>query len=203
MSQELRLKNVDETRNYFLEETKQNELMSRKHKIASTTLNYIEHFLILGFTIGGCILISAFASLIGIHIGITSSAIELRICAIFAAIEKYKSIITKKKKEHNKIVLLAKSKFNSIEGFYSVISHDEFILINNVLKEYNQMKEELKHLMTKTILSYYCLKCRKNKESKYLKVARAKNRRIKLLSKFEGGDRKKLRFIKEQEARGV
>ena len=32
MSQEFRLKNIDETRNYLLEEIKQNELMSRKHK---------------------------------------------------------------------------------------------------------------------------------------------------------------------------
>ena len=47
ISQEFRLKNIDETRNYFLEEMKQNELMSRKHKKVCATLNYIEHFLIL------------------------------------------------------------------------------------------------------------------------------------------------------------
>ena len=39
MSQEFRLKNTDETRNYFFEEIKQNELMSRKHKKVCTTLN--------------------------------------------------------------------------------------------------------------------------------------------------------------------
>ena len=42
ISQELSLKNIDETRNYFLEETKQNELMSRKHKKIYKTLNSIE-----------------------------------------------------------------------------------------------------------------------------------------------------------------
>ena len=61
--------------------------------------NYIEHFLILASTITGCISISAFASLIGIPIGITSSAIGLKICAITAGIKKYKSLIKKKKKE--------------------------------------------------------------------------------------------------------
>ena len=66
--QEFRLKNIDETRNYFLEEIKQNELMSKKHKKVCTTLNYIEHFFILSFTITGCISISAFSSLIGIFI---------------------------------------------------------------------------------------------------------------------------------------
>ena len=46
MSQECRLKNKNETKYYFLEEIKQNELMSRKHIKVCTTLNYIEHFLI-------------------------------------------------------------------------------------------------------------------------------------------------------------
>ena len=32
MSQKFRSENIDETRNYFLEEIKQNELMSKKHK---------------------------------------------------------------------------------------------------------------------------------------------------------------------------
>ena len=49
----------------------------------------------------------------------------------------------------------------------------------------------------------YCLKCRKNTESKNLKVIRTKNRGIKLLSKCEVGDSKKSNFIKEQEASGL
>ena len=89
--------------------------MSRKHRKVYTTLNYIEHFLILASTITACISISAFASLLGFPIGSTGSAIELNICAIDAAIKKLKSIIKKKKKKHEKIVLLAKTKLNSIE----------------------------------------------------------------------------------------
>ena len=150
ISLEFRLKNVDETRNYFLEEIKQSELMSKKHKKVSTTLNYMEHFLILVSTITGCIPISAFTSLIGIPIGITSSAIGLKICAITAGF-KYKSIIRKKKKKPDKIVLLAKSKLNNITVLISkalidsVISHDEFDLIY-MLKEYNKMKEQIINL---------------------------------------------------------
>ena len=44
--QAFRLKNIDETRNYLLEELKQYELMSRKHKNGCTTINYTEDFLI-------------------------------------------------------------------------------------------------------------------------------------------------------------
>ena len=58
----------------------------------------------------------------------------------------------RKGKKHDKTVLLAKSKLNSMGVLISkvlidsVISHDEFVLINNVLKQYNEMKEETKKL---------------------------------------------------------
>ena len=134
--------------------------MSRKFKKVCTSLNYIEHFLILASTITECISISAFDSLLGVPIVITSSAIGLKICTITAGIEKYKSITMKKKKKHDKIVFLAKSELNSIELNSLIskalknsnISHDEFILINYVLKEYDNMKEETKDL--KKVLFY-------------------------------------------------
>ena len=99
MGQEFRLNNTYETRNYFLEEIEQHELMSRMHKKGSTTLNYTERFLTLASTIAACISISAFASSLGIPIGITSPAIGLKISSIAAGIKRYKSIIKKKKKE--------------------------------------------------------------------------------------------------------
>ena len=102
--------------------------------VISCDYDYIEHFFILASTIAGCISISAFTSLVGITIGITSSEMELKICA-------RKLIIKKKKKKHNKVVLLAKSKLNNIEVLISKVlinssvSHDEIVLINNVLKK--------------------------------------------------------------------
>ena len=61
--------------------------MSKKHKTVCTTLNYNERFVILASAVTGSISISAFASLLGIPIGITSSAIGLKICAITAGIK--------------------------------------------------------------------------------------------------------------------
>ena len=107
-------------------------MKSIKHKKVCTILNYTEHFLILASTIAGCISISVFASLLDIPVGITSSAIALEICAIAAGIKKYKSIIKKKKNKHNKTILSAKYKLNSIEVLISKvlidsnISQDEF-----------------------------------------------------------------------------
>ena len=60
ISQEFRLKNMDKTRNYLIEEINQNELISKKPKEVCTTLNYFEQFLLLGFKITACISISAF-----------------------------------------------------------------------------------------------------------------------------------------------
>ena len=91
ISQEFRLKNIDETRNYFPEEIEQNELMSRKYKKVCTTLNYIEHFLVLAFVITGCVSISLFAYLFRVK----SSAIGLKICVTAAGIKKFESIMLK------------------------------------------------------------------------------------------------------------
>ena len=130
--QEFRLKNIDETRNYFLEEKEQNELISRKHIKVCTTINYIDHFPILASTITGYISASAFASFIGIPIGMTSSVIELKISAITARIKKYKSIIKKTKKKHDKIVFFTKSKLDKIEVLISKASIDSIIRIDSI-----------------------------------------------------------------------
>ena len=110
INQEFRLKNVD----YLIEEVNQNELIR--------VLNYIEHLLILISIVTGCVSISAFISLVGISVGITSSAIGVKICVITAEIKKYKSIIKRKKKNHDKILSLATSKLNSVEVLISKAS---------------------------------------------------------------------------------
>ena len=110
-------------------------------------LNYIEHLLILASTVTGCASISAFASLVCVPVGIRSSAVGIYICAITPGIKKYKSIIKKKKKRHDKTVLLGKDTLNTVEVLFSKavmdssISFDEFVLVNNVLREYIEMKE--------------------------------------------------------------
>ena len=90
---------MDKTKDYLIEEINWNELMSKKYKKLCATLNYIEHFLILASTVTRCVSISSFASVVGIPIGMTSSAIGLKICAITARIKKYRSIIKEKKKK--------------------------------------------------------------------------------------------------------
>ena len=143
-------KKIDEAKSYLLEETNHNDLISEKHKKKCKYLHYNEDLLILASTVTGCVSISAFPSLVCVPIGIASSAVGLKIFAVTAEIKKYKSIIKKKKKKYEEIVLLGKTKLNTLEILISkalvdsCISHDEFVSVINVLRKYNEVKEEIK-----------------------------------------------------------
>ena len=132
------------------DEMKHSDLMSEKNKKTYKYLNYAENFLILSSIITGCVSISAFASLVDIDLGITSFSVGINICAIIVGIRKFKSIIKKKKKKHDKVVLLGKYNLNKIKVLISkslidsYISHDEFVSVNNLLREYNEIKSETK-----------------------------------------------------------
>ena len=147
----LESRNIGETKNDLLDEIKHNDLMDEKYKKTSKYLNYVQQLFILVSTVTGSVSTSAFASLVCVPLGITNSAVGINVCAITAGVEKYKSIIEKKKKKHSKIVLLGKDKLNTIKVqiskvlIKSYISHDEFVLVNNVLKEYDDMKKEIKN----------------------------------------------------------
>ena len=82
------LRKIDETRNYLLEEIKHNDLMSEKYKKTCKYLNYVENLLILVSTVTGYASISEFTSLVRVSVGITSSAVGLKICGITAGIKK-------------------------------------------------------------------------------------------------------------------
>ena len=69
----------------------------------------VEHLIILVSTVTGCVSVSVFPSLVCVPVGITSSVARIKICEITAGIKKYKSIIKKKKKKHDKLVLFGKS----------------------------------------------------------------------------------------------
>ena len=128
------MKEIEKVRYYFIEEIKQNELIFKRHKKVCKILNYTGHLLILASKVTGCVSISALASLVGIPVGIASSEMTAKSSVITAGIRKYKSVIKKKNKKHDKIVLLAKTELNTIEVIISKalidsnISHGEFVL---------------------------------------------------------------------------
>ena len=94
--------------------------------------------------------VSAFDSLVSIPTGVSGFAARLQICATTAGIKKYVSIIMKKREKHGEIILQGKTKLDTIDFVVSkslidpYINHDEFIVVNNKLRKYNEMKEEIK-----------------------------------------------------------
>ena len=105
--------------NYFNEEINQRKLYSKKLSTYVTAFDYIDKILIvLSATIGGVSIIS-FASAVGIPVGIASASFTLIFSLTTGIIKKLLSITRNKKKKHNKILMLAKSKLNSIETLIS------------------------------------------------------------------------------------
>ena len=92
-----------------------------------------------------------FTSIVGAPVGIASARFTL-IFSLSAGITKKVLNITrkKKKKKHDKILMLAKSKLNSIETLISQalidmdISHEEFITVLKENDRYEKMKDNLK-----------------------------------------------------------
>ena len=96
------------------------------------------------------ILVSTVTGCVCVRVGISSSAVGMKICTITVGIKKFKSVIRKKKKKHNRIVLLGKSKLDTIAVLLSkalidsYIKHDEFGSVDSMLREYNETKEVMK-----------------------------------------------------------
>ena len=82
-----RLRKIDETKNYVLDEMKHNNLLSEKYKETCNYLNYVEHLLTLVLTITVRVSISAFTSLVFVPVGITSSGVGINIYAVTAGIK--------------------------------------------------------------------------------------------------------------------
>ena len=129
--------------------------MSNKNKKLYRILNYTEHFLTLGFAITGCV--SAFASLVDISTGIMSSTIGLNICEIITK----KSILKKKKTKDDEIALLAKNMLDCRKGLSSrslidsCITHDDFLLVDSMLKRYDYMKEKMNNPKTSQVVKTF------------------------------------------------
>ena len=88
-SLEFGLRKIDETRNYLLDEIKHNDLINEKYKKTCNYLNYVGDLLTLTSKGTGCVSISAFALLVTIPVGITSSAVGINTFSITAGIRKY------------------------------------------------------------------------------------------------------------------
>ena len=145
-----RLYEIKKIENYFINEINERKSCSKKLSKYVTIFDYIDKILIiLSATTGGISIIS-FTTTIGAPVGIASASFTLIFSLTTGIIKKLLSTTIKKKKKHDQILMLAKSKYNSIEALISQalndidISHEEFITILKEKDRYEKMKENIK-----------------------------------------------------------
>ena len=144
-----RLSEITGIENYFYQEINQQKSYSKKLNKYVTIFDYIDKILIiLSATTGGISIIS-FTTTIGAPVGIASASFTLIFSLTTGIVKKLLNITRNKKKKHDKILMLAKSKLNSIESLISQalndldISHEELIIILNKKDKYERMKYNL------------------------------------------------------------
>ena len=172
-SQQFRLNKISEIEDYFITKIKERELMSEKLSKYISFFDYFDKSLFVLSVTSGSVSIASFATVTGIPVGIAAASLSLTFSLCKGLVEKLLKATKNKKKKHNKIVMLARSKLSSIESKISA-----------------------------AILSY-CLKFKKNTESIDPKVSAASNGKTMILSKCNICNSKKSKFIKKQQANGL
>ena len=150
-----RLSEIIGIENYFHQEINQRKSCSKKLSKYVAAFDYIDKILIVLSATTGGVSICSFASFVGAPVGIASASFTLIFSLTTGIVKKLLSTTRKKKKKHDKILMLAKSKLNSIETLGSQalidmeISHEEFIAIFKQKDKYEKMKEYVKNVSEK------------------------------------------------------
>ena len=148
--QQFRLNKINEIKDYFVAGIKERELMSKRLSKYIASFDYFDKPLIILSVTNGSISIASFATVIGAPGGIVNASFSLAFSISTGIVIQLLKTTKNKKKKHNKIVMLARSKLNSIESRISEalinneIIHDDFVVIINGEKKYQELKESIR-----------------------------------------------------------
>ena len=146
-----RLDEISKIENYFIGEFNQRNSCSQKLNKYITTFDYIDKILVILSATSGGVSIISFTSVIGAPVGIASASVTLIFFLTTGIVIKLLNITRKKKKKHDEILMLAKSKLHSIDTLISQalidmdISHQEFITILKEKDRYEMMNGNLRN----------------------------------------------------------
>ena len=124
--------------------------MSKKLSKYISFFDYFDKSLIILSVTSGGVSIASFATVIGVPIGITIASLSLTFSLCTGLVKKLSKATRNKKKKHNKIVMLTRSKLNSIESKISEplinnqISHEDFMTIINEERNHRDLKESIR-----------------------------------------------------------
>ena len=140
---------------YFNSEINQRKLCSKKLSKCLEAFDFIDKVLIVLSATTGGVCIVYHATVVGAPVGVVSAGFTIVFFLTTGIIKKLLSITKSKKKKHDKILMFAKSKLNSIETLVSQalidmeISHEEFMTILREKNNYEKMKENLRNVNEK------------------------------------------------------
>ena len=131
--------------------------MSKRLSKYIASFEYFDKSLIVLSVTTGSISIASFATVIGAPVGMMSASCSLAFSITTGFVKKFLKTTRNKKKKHNKVVMLARSKLNSIESKISAalinsgISHEDLITIINEEKKYQELKESIRMMNSQRI----------------------------------------------------
>ena len=144
--QQFRLNKINEIKDYFVAEFKERELMSKRLSKYIVSFDYFDKSWITLSVTTGSISIASSATVIGAPVGIAIASFSLAFSISTGIVKKLLKTMRNKNKKHNKVVMLARSKLNSIKRKISEvlinnkISHEDFMTINIEEKTYREPK---------------------------------------------------------------
>ena len=124
--------------------------MSKRLSKYIASFDYFDKLLIVLSVTTGSISIASLATVIGAPVGIISASFSLAFSISTRIIKNLLETTKNKKKKHNKIVMLARSKLNSIESKISEplinneIKHEDFTTIIDEEKKCRERKENIR-----------------------------------------------------------
>ena len=150
-----RLNEISKIENTFNSEINQKELCNEKLSKYVSAFDYIAKILIILSAATGWVCIASHATAVGALAGIASAGFTIVLSVATEIIKQLLNATRNKNKKHSKILMLAKSKLNSIENLVSQalidmeISHVEFITILKEKDKYEKMKENVRNVSEK------------------------------------------------------
>ena len=150
-----RLNEISKIENCFNSEINQRKNASKKLSKYVFAFDYIDKVLIVLSAGTGGVCIISHATVVGAPVGIASAGSTIVFSLTAGIIKKLSSATRNNKKKYDKILMLAKSKQNSIETLLSQAlididrSHEELLIILKEKNKYEKMKENVRNLSKK------------------------------------------------------
>ena len=145
-----RLDEINKIKDYLNSEIKERKDIIKKISKYIVAFDYADKFFIILSALFGTLSIASYATVVGIPAGIAEASLTLIFTVMTGVVKTLLNITRKKKKKHNKIIALARSKLNMIENLISQalidfeVTHEEFSKIIYEKNNYEQIIDNIR-----------------------------------------------------------